>query len=89
LGVVTITREWIEDKLSQGFCELTKIPFDFEPPKDKNVTNPYAPSLDKIDSANPDYTPENTRVVLVGVNLALNTYGLDAMMPIFKKLAEL
>ena len=89
IGKVTIDQNWIEQKLNIGLCELTKLPFDFEPPKMGDNTNPYSPSLDRIDNNNPDYTPENTRIVLTGANLALNSNGLKTMQTIFKILDDL
>ena len=87
-GNISITPQWIEDKILSGKCELTGLPFDLQPIKDKHV-NPYAPSLDRKDSSNRDYSPENTRVVLASVNAALNEWGLGVLKPIFKKLGEL
>ena len=86
-GEVTITKDWVECKLLSGVCELTGLSFDFSP-SDTSRNNLYAPSLDRIDNTNPDYSPENTRVVLHGVNVALNEFGLSAMVPIFKKLLD-
>lgn len=86
-GIVTITQKWLEDRISAGVCELTGLPFNLSPAEGSN-SNIFAPSLDRKDSNNPDYSPENCRVVLHGVNVALNEFGLDAMLPIFKKLVE-
>jgi len=87
-GKITITPNWILKKLQAGICELTGLPFDFSKMEGQHK-NPYSPSLDRIDSKNRDYTPENTRVVLTGVNMALNEQTLETMKPIFKALAEL
>ena len=85
---VTITSDWIAEKLKQGVCELTGLPFDLS--KHKNfVRNPYSPSLDRINNKLHEYTPENTRVVIWSVNCAINEFGLETMLPIFKKLAKL
>jgi hypothetical protein len=86
-GSVFIDQNWIENKLNFGICELTGISFDFAPLGTKLI-NPYAPSLDRIDNSNRDYSPENTRVVLASVNLALNSFGLETMLPIFKAIIE-
>jgi len=82
-GTVTITQTWIKNKLNLGVCELTNLPFDFLP-SDKDSSNGYAPSLDRIDSKNPNYSPDNTRVVLVAVNRALNEHGDKYLLPILK-----
>lgn len=86
-GIVTIDRDWIEKKLEEGVCELTKLPFNFSN-RGKFTRQPYAPSIDKKDAKNPDYTPENSRLVLWAVNCAMSEYGLDIMFPILKKIIE-
>ena len=83
----TIDETWLENKLKQGHCELTGLPFDFEPSLNTK-NNPYAPSIDRVDSANKNYTPENCRVVLSFVNVALNDLGLEKSIPILKALIE-
>jgi len=87
-GSITISVEWIESKIASGVCEVTGIPFDLNPSNFKRM-NPFAPSLDRIDSTNRDYSETNTRVVLASVNVALGEWGLEVMKPIFKKLGEL
>lgn len=85
-GNVTITKEDIFCKLVAGNCELTGLPFDLSKPSAGIKNNLYAPSLDRIDNSNPDYSPENTRVVLVAVNQALNEHGELAVLPVLKAL---
>lgn len=80
---VTITTEWITEKLIAGVCEHTGLPFDLTPVSEFS-SNPYSPSLDKINPKIKDYTPENTRVVLTAVNKTLNEYGEQTMLPILK-----
>lgn len=82
-GSVTVTQEDIERKLLSGFCEFTNLPFDLKQPVNAK-NNLYAPSLDRIDNSNPDYSPENTRLVLVGVNQTLNEHGPVLVLPILK-----
>ena len=83
----TITEEWIQERIDKGVCELTGLPFDLEFAHDTK-NNPYAPSLDRIDSKNKNYTPDNVRVVLSFVNIAINDLGLEKALPIFKALIE-
>jgi hypothetical protein len=85
---VTITSDWVIEKLKRGICELTGLPFDLSK-QESFVRNPYSPSLDRIDSKLQEYTPENTRLVIWAVNCAINEFGLETMKPIFKKLAKL
>jgi hypothetical protein len=41
------------------------------------------PSVDRIDSAGP-YSSANCRLVLVGVNLAMNTWGAEFFIDLLK-----
>ena len=56
-GTVTITRDWILEKLNRGVCEATGDLITLAPGQ------PNTASLDRIDPKNPDYTPENCRIV--------------------------
>lgn len=78
-GKVTITLDSVIQKLKDGKCELTGLPFDLSPPNGTQK-NPFAPSLDKIDSKNKNYEHGNVRVVLQSVNMALSEYGLDHLI---------
>lgn len=86
-GVMTLTWQEIAKKIEHGKCELTGLPFDLNTIEHQH-TNPYAPSLDKIDPRNKNYTPENVRVVLAAVNVALGEYGTKDMLPIFEALVK-
>jgi hypothetical protein len=87
-AVCSLSIDWIEQKINQGFCELTGLPFDLDYAADTSK-NPYAPSLDRIDSKNKNYTPENTRVVLLAVNCALSEFGLETIRPILTAMLSL
>jgi len=82
----TITRNDILPILKAGRCQLTDLPFDFTP-ANKTSTNPYAPSLDRIDSQK-GYTKENCRVVLSMVNFALGENDDETALPILKALVK-
>lgn len=56
-GIVTITKEWIQERIEHGICEATGDVLTTEPNKDNTA------SLDRIDPKNPNYTPENARIV--------------------------
>jgi hypothetical protein len=60
-------------KRAGGACEVTKIPFSVE---NETLSRrlPFAPSLDRIDSALP-YTASNCRLVACCVNAALSDWG--------------
>ena len=86
-GKFTITKEWLREKLANGKCELTGLMFDLYP-HDSSYHNPYAPSLDRIDNNNRDYTPENTRVILTAANIALSDHRKEDILPILKALVN-
>ena len=79
-----LPRNWVENKLKFGVCELNGIPFDFHS-SIKFKANPFAPSIDRIDS-HKGYTENNCRVILWALNSAIGEFGLDTMLPIFKSL---
>lgn len=64
---LTITVEWIEEKLKLGICEVTKLPLSVI------SKSPFSPSLDRKDNTL-GYTPENTRVVVWMYNSAKNKF---------------
>lgn len=80
---VSITAEWVANKIEAGVCELTGLPFDLQP-SEQYGRNPYAPSLDRKDSKNRNYDMENSRIVLWAVNSALSEFTGDTMLPILK-----
>jgi hypothetical protein len=86
-GKLTITKEWIEERLVKGICEITHLPFNFFG-RGEFTRQPYAPSIDRKDPQNPNYTPENCRVVLWAVNCAMSEYGMNIMLPILKTIVE-
>lgn len=77
----TITIEWalgVYEKQG-GKCLLTGISFTFERnPYGVRFYFPFSPSLDQIKPGE-GYTPENTRLVCVAVNIALNRFGEDVL----------
>lgn len=72
----SMTREDIDSKLKQGFCELTGIPFNLKGEKAWD-----SPSVDRIDSSK-GYTKDNVRVVLFCVNVMANVWGSDKIVEI-------
>ena len=84
---ISITVDWITEKLLKGICEYTGLPFDLNPVHDFS-SNPYAPSLDRINPKIKNYSPENTRVVLTCVNKTLNEYGENTILPILKAMVS-
>jgi hypothetical protein len=54
----------------EGRCQLTGIRFQ----KSKHKPNPFASSIDRIDSTK-GYVPGNVRVVLWAINCACSVWG--------------
>lgn len=82
----TITLDWALEAFQrqEGKCLLTGILLTFDRnPYGMRFYRPYSPSLDQIEPGK-GYTPENTRLVCVAVNLALNRFGED----VFKLVCE-
>lgn len=65
---------------SGGKCALTGLAFA-EHIKPKAGRDPYAISIDRIDSSL-GYTAENSRLILLGVNIALQQWGSRDMLKI-------
>jgi len=81
-GILTITSDWIVPRLARGKCELTQLDFNLAP------NSNLVPSLDRINSKNYDYSPENCRLVLRQVNVALNAWTEQESLPVFKALVQ-
>jgi hypothetical protein len=81
-----ITIDDVFPGVANGVCQLTGLPFDFNPHKEKE-NNPYAPSVDRIDN-NKGYVPGNIRIVLWAVNSALGESSDEEMLPILKAMVR-
>ena len=67
-GVVTVTIEDIAERIERGYCEATGVAFELNNPyprghRRQTPSDPLAPSLDRIDSEDENYSPENIQVV--------------------------
>lgn len=70
-----------------GRCELSRIPFTDSRRVAGARRAPYAPSVDRIDCKK-GYTPENTRLLCLAVNLAINDFGERTLMTIARRLVS-
>jgi hypothetical protein len=63
-----------------GRCLITNVPLEIDTPlrTQEKYLNPFAPSLDRIE-CDKGYTKDNTRIVCVAANLAMNRFGADVL----------
>ena len=79
-GIVTITHEWVREKIERGICEATG---------DKLTTTakqPNTASIDRIDPKNPNYTTENTRIVTWQFNNMKGAFTDEEFIRVAKQL---
>lgn len=79
-GNVTITLNWLIERIEKGICEATG---------DKLTTQtkqPNTASLDRIDPNNPDYTPENCRIVTWQFNNMKGAFTDEEFIRVAKQL---
>jgi hypothetical protein len=78
-GKVTITKQWVLDRLENGFCEATGDKLTILPRKNNTA------SLDRIDANNPDYTPQNCRIVTWQFNNMRGAYTDEEFIAVAEK----
>mgnify|MGYP006888290380 CR=1 FL=1 len=83
-GDFDITLEWVRERIYNGKCEVTGIPFQLT--YGQGVV-PWCPSIDRIDSSR-GYTMDNCRMVVVILNLAKNKFTDDDVMTLAQALTE-
>jgi hypothetical protein len=81
---VTITVSWVADKIAQGKCEVTGIPFDMSPHK---PARSFTPSLDRIDPKR-GYHPDNVQVVCWIYNRAKGVNSAADVLTLAKALVN-
>lgn len=71
----SLTTEWVLSRLKTGRCEVTDLPFEMQTIGTGMAANaPFSPSIDRIDSLK-GYEPDNCRVVIWALNVALGQWG--------------
>jgi len=82
--------DWVEQKLRAGKCEATGLTFIFTLYGEGNIstkTNPYAPSLDRINS-NKGYTPDNVQITILAFNKFKSDMVQHSMIDIAKAIVK-
>ena len=85
-----LTLEWVENKLRQGHCEVTNIPFvikEYSTCGHIEHVHPHTPSLDKIDCSK-GYTMDNVQVVIDQFNKMKGAQDMETTIFLAKKLLE-
>ena len=81
---------WVYEKLEEGYCEVTGLPFTFQCKEEYNKTNnahPYSPTLDRTDNKK-GYTKENTKVVVAVYNYAKMHWGHEHVVRLAQAIME-
>lgn len=81
-----LTREWAEQKLAAGKCEVTGLAFQYDARVGCQLL-PWAPSIDRIDSTK-GYTTDNCRMVVWIYNMAKAAWSDDDVMRMARALAK-
>jgi hypothetical protein len=81
-GKITITKDWILKRLEYKVCEATGQELTLKPRK------PNTASLDRIDSNNLNYTPENCRIVTWQFNNMRGAYSDEEFIRVAKQLEK-
>jgi len=79
------TSKWIEEKILNGHCEATGIAFDLETKtSDIHASNPWVPSIDRIDSSLP-YIKSNVQIVVFMYNVCKGEFNHDDVISFCKE----
>ena len=85
-----LTAEWVENKLRDGKCEITGIPFhikEYSRRSEYKRVHPHSPSLDQIVPSG-GYTMDNVQVVCDQVNKFKGDRDITSMLVIARRLLE-
>lgn len=83
-----LTKEWMAEQLRSGECPRTGCEFDYDPMPKAGEHNPFAPSIDRIDSSK-GYTMDNTQIVIWGYNTAKHTWSDETTVRIAQAIASM
>lgn len=77
---VSITTDWVEERIQRGVCEVSGLPFVLTADR-----SPFAPSLDRIDNTK-GYTEDNTQVVVWMYNAAKHVFTANDVLTLAEAL---
>ncbi len=78
---------FIEEKILNGFCEVTGIPFDLDTKKSSSHTkSPWVPSLDRIDNSKP-YSKDNIQLVVFMYNVCKSEFRHEDVVKFCRSVA--
>jgi hypothetical protein len=72
------------ERITAGRCEVTGLPFDLAAGAG---LNPWAPSIDRIDSTK-GYTPDNVQVVVSAYNIAKGPWSDDVLPTLARAIVD-
>lgn len=81
-----LTRDYL-DRLFGEACSVTGVPFKFDRSLGTGFQNPFAPSIDRIDSALP-YQKGNIQIVLTAVNSAKNEMSMQEFTAVWVQISK-
>jgi hypothetical protein len=81
-----LTIEWLIEKLKDGKCEATGIPFKLKP--NNTTSNPYYPSIDRIDSSK-GYTKDNCQLVITAFNNLKSDNDMELVLQFAKNFTKI
>jgi hypothetical protein len=92
-----LSSDWVLERLRAGVCEVTGLPFDVTniSRTDDQMTSPWRPSVDRIDSSK-GYTEDNCQLVVLAYNRMksdmteeqMRTLAIAIAKPLLKKAIE-
>ncbi len=77
-----VTREYLESLFGDS-CSVSGVAFNYDRSIGTSFTNPYAPSIDRIDSLLP-YQVGNIQIVLSAINFAKNSMSMSDFTKVWK-----
>lgn len=81
-----LTREYLSELFGET-CAVTGVPFRYERTVGTAWQNPYAPSIDRIDSNLP-YQQGNVQIVLAVINFAKSAMSMEDFTAVWKDITK-